>query len=562
MILLTLAGILAGTLTAPRILGFATDTVVAGVTGDARGVDFGVLGGYAATLIGLYAITFVCSYAQERLAAQVVRQVVFDLRESIAVKLSRMPLRYFDAEPAAEMQSRLTNDIDHLQQALQQITGQLIAKVTVIVGAGAMMVVISPLLALVVLATLPLSGLFAATVARRADRRFGERSAATGRLVAHAEESYAGHQVIASLGTGQAAAVFDARNTEMYEAGLRGQVAAGTIEPATQLIANASYILIAVIGAFRVMGGALTIGDLQAFTQYSGHFGSNAGMLGGMIGELQSGMASARRIYQLLDEPEESPDPSGAGGADSAREIRGHVAFDRVGFRYTADRPLIEDLSFTIESGTTVAVVGPTGAGKTTLAALLMRFYEPDRGRILLDGADIAELPRSAVRAVTGLVQQRTWLFEGTIADNIAYGRAGATRADVVAAAKATRVDQMIRTLPHGYDTVLGEAAAISEGERQLITVARAYIADPAVLILDEATSSVDTRTEVLLQKAMRELRAGRTCLVIAHRLSTIRDADQIIVLDRGRIVERGTHDALLAAGGAYAGQYTSTLGF
>jgi ATP-binding cassette subfamily B protein len=308
-----------------------------------------------------------------------------------------------------------------------------------------------------------------------------------------------------------------------------------------------------------VLNGSLTIGELQAFTQYSGHFGSSAGMLGGLIGELQSGVASARRVYELLDAAEEPPDRT---GTTRPARARGQVRFDRVAFRYEPDRPLLDDLSFTIEAGRTVAVVGPTGAGKTTLAHLLMRFYEPQHGRILVDGVDIAGLPRAEVRAMTGLVLQDTWLFDGTIAENIAYGRAGATRADVIAAARATRVDPLIRTLPRGYDTVLGEAAAISEGERQLITVARAFIADPALLILDEATSSVDTRTEVLLQRALRELRTGRTCFVIAHRLSTVRDADVIIVLDRGRIVEYGDHEHLLAAGGAYARQYTSSLGF
>ncbi|MFD7896784.1 ABC transporter ATP-binding protein [Streptomyces sp. NPDC059743] len=540
----------------PLLLGRATDLIVEGaLTGGQNatpGVDFGRVGEVLLLLLVLYVAASLFMLVQGRLVSAVVQKVVFELRERAEEKLGKLPLRYFDRHPAGEVLSRTTNDVDNLQQTLQQTLAELITSVISIVTMLILMLVISPSLALVMLASVPVSAALAAWISKRAQPRFTDQWAATGAMNAYVEEMYTGHSLVKAFGRReQAERHFDAQNEALFRAGAKAQFASGTIEPSMMFIANLGYVAVAVAGAWQVVRGTLTLGDVQAFILYSRQFSQPIVQVASVAGRLQSGIASAARVFTLLDEREQAPDPE-----PPARpgEVRGQVRFDQVSFRYSPETPLIEDLSLTVEPGSTVAIVGPTGAGKTTLGNLLMRFYEVDGGRILLDGTDIASMTRDELRARFGLVLQDTWLFGGTIAENIAYGQEGASREEIVAAARATCADRFIRTLPEGYDTVLDdESSGVSTGEKQLITVARAFLARPAVLVLDEATSSVDTRTEVLIQRAMNTLRAGRTSFVIAHRLSTIRDADMIVVMDSGRIVERGTHDELIRERGAYA---------
>ncbi|WP_411112445.1 ABC transporter ATP-binding protein [Streptomyces sp. 029-5] len=541
----------------PLLLGRATDLIVDGLGapapgGTTGGVDFGAVGRVLLLLLVLYVAASLFMLAQGRLVASVVQRVVFDLRERAEEKLGRLPLRYFDRNPAGEVLSRTTNDVDNLQQTLQQTLAELITSVFSIITMLVLMLVISPSLALIMLASVPVSGVLAAWISKRAQPRFAEQWAATGSMNAQVEEVYTGHSLIKGFGRReQAERRFDAHNDALFRAGARAQFASGTIEPAMMFIANLGYVVVAVVGAWKVVSGALTLGDVQAFILYSRQFSQPIVQVASVAGRLQSGIASAARVFTLLDAEEQGPDPV---HPVRPERVTGRVEFDRVSFRYSPETPLIEDLSLTVAPGSTVAIVGPTGAGKTTLGNLLMRFYEVDEGRILLDGTDIATMTRDDLRAQFGLVLQDTWLFGGTIAENIAYGNADAGYEEIVAAARATCADRFIRTLPDGYDTVLDdESAGVSAGEKQLITVARAFLARPAVLVLDEATSSVDTRTEVLIQRAMNTLRAGRTSFVIAHRLSTIRDADVIVVMESGRIVERGTHDELIREQGAYA---------
>jgi ATP-binding cassette subfamily B protein len=529
---------------APRLLGEAINLVFDGYESH-HGVDFGHVGQIVGTVAALNVGASVCALFQGRLTATMVSRAVFGLREQVQAKLSRLPLSYFDRQSRGEILSRVTNDIDNLQQSVQQTLSQLVTSLLTIVGVLTLMFIVSWQLALIALVTVPASAVAMRKLAKRAQPQFINQWKFTGRLNGHIEEMYTGHALVTA---------FDEQNEALYAASSRAQFISGTIQPLMMFMSNLNYVLVAVVGGLLIASGSLTLGAVTAFIQYSRQFSQPLTQVASMANLLQSSVASAERVFALLDAPEQSPD-----AAEPVRpaEVRGRVEFDDVSFRYVADRPLIEHVSLAVEPGHTVAIVGPTGAGKTTLVNLLMRFYEIDSGAILLDGVNIAQMSRDELRGLTGMVLQDAWLFGGTIEENIAYGSLGATHEQVVEAAKATYVDRFVRTLPDGYDSVLDdEATNVSAGERQLITIARAFLARPAVLILDEATSSVDTRTEVLLQRAMATLRQGRTSFVIAHRLSTIRDADVILVMENGHIVEQGTHATLLAAGGAYARLY------
>jgi ATP-binding cassette subfamily B protein len=477
------------------------------------------------------------------------------MRQDVQAKLSRLPLSYFDGQPRGEILSRVTNDMDNLAQTLQQTLSQIAMSLLTIVGVLSMMFYISWELALLALVTIPVSVWLAAKIGKRAQPQFVKQWGTTGRLNGHIEEQYTGHTLVKVFGRQQdAVAEFDEHNDTLYQASFKAQFISGCIQPAMMFLGNINYVFVAVVGALKVTSGSLSIGDVQAFIQYSRSFNQPVTQVASMSNLLQSAVASAERVFALLDAKEQSPDDA---SAPTLEQVRGHVEFEDVSFRYKQDTPLIQDLSLSVKPGQTVAIVGPTGAGKTTLVNLLMRFYEIDEGRITLDGVDIAKMTREDLRSRTGMVLQDAWLFGGSIAENISYGVPSATEAQIVAAAQATHVDRFVRTLPDGYDTVLDdEASSVSAGERQLITIARAFLAEPAILILDEATSSVDTRTEVLIQRAMNSLRQGRTSFVIAHRLSTIRDADLILVMESGQIVEQGTHEQLLDEHGAYARLY------
>ncbi|MFI5613014.1 ABC transporter ATP-binding protein [Amycolatopsis sp. NPDC051903] len=521
------------------------------------GIDFTAVGRVLLLVLALYVIASFFGLIQARLTTSLVQGAVYSLRREVEEKLSRLPLRYFDRQPRGEVLSRVTNDIDNLAQSLQQTLSQIVTSLLTVVGVLVMMFLISPLLAVIALLTVPASVFIAAKIGKRAQPQFIKQWATTGRLNAHIEEMYTGHSLVKVFGRREEAEqVFKEHNDTLYNASFRAQFISGTIQPAMMFIGNLNYVLVAVIGALRVASGSLTLGDVQAFIQYSRQFSQPVTQIASMANLLQSGVASAERVFALLDAKEQEPEPE---HPERPAVVHGKVEFQDVSFRYLEDTPLIDGLSLTVEPGQTVAIVGPTGAGKTTLVNLLMRFYEIDSGRITLDGVDIAKMDREELRAKTGMVLQDAWLFGGTIAENIAYGADGVTQEQIVEAAKATYVDRFVRTLPDGYDTVIDdEGGTVSAGERQLITVARAFLARPAILILDEATSSVDTRTEVLIQHAMNSLREGRTSFVIAHRLSTIRDADVILVMESGHIVEQGNHETLLHAGGAYSRLYAA----
>jgi ATP-binding cassette subfamily B multidrug efflux pump len=609
----------------PKLLGHATDILIQGLrnrfAGLPKGVDFTALHHTLELALFLWIAGSSLQYFQAYILAGVVQRSMYRLREDVENKINRLPLSYVDRAARGDLLSRVTNDIDNLAQTLQQTISQLMVSTLMMIGTMIMMYTISPLLATVVLVTVPLSIGFIRFITKRSKGRFIAQWRHTGELNALVEESLTGHNIVKAFGRKKdVEEVFRATNDELFEASFNAQYMSGSIQPGMVLVGNLTFVAIAVIGGLQVAAKRMTIGGIQAFIQYSRQFAQPVQMLASMANLFQSGLASAERVFELLDADEQSPEPkdwtpktngsapNGTNGNGNgvkalrangsklwlarwdagkdprtgrkrsrsksgfptkkaaldyahaqASPLRGRVEFEHIAFSYDKNRPLIEDLSLTAEAGQTVAIVGPTGAGKTTLVNLIMRFYELDGGRITLDGQDIAKMPRAELRSNIGMVLQDTWLFEGTLHDNIAYGNPNATEEQIIAAATATYVDRFVHMLPHGYETIVDdEGGAISTGEKQLITIARAFLSDPTILILDEATSSVDTRTEVLIQKAMNALRSQRTSFVIAHRLSTIRNADIILVMENGQIVEQGHHTGLLKRGGAYARLYNA----
>lgn len=520
-----------------------------------QGVDFHRLGQLILCVLGMYMAAAFLMWLQGWLLNRIVMRVIQQLRARVEEKINRLPLSYFDAHQRGDVLSRVTNDVDNIQMALQQALSQLVQSVLTVLGVGVMMFVVSWQLALIAMAALVVSGVVAGIIGTRTQKLFRAQWKYTGAVNGHIEESLTGHELVLLYNRGDAmAAEFEQRNQALTSASFRAQALSGAIMPAMQWLQYLSYVLVAVGGALRVTSGQMTVGGVTSFIQYSREFAQPITEIASVTNQLQSGVASAERTFELLDAEEQVPEVA---TAQLPARTSGAVQFEHVCFSYDPAQPLIEDLSLSVKPGQTVAIVGPTGAGKTTLVNLLMRFYELNSGRIVLDGVDIATLARADLRRRIGMVLQDTWLYEGTIRDNIRYGRLDATDEEVVAAAQATMVDRFVRLLPDGYDTVLSEnGTSLSAGERQLLTIARAFLAQPSLLILDEATSSVDTRTEMLVQYALQALRSDRTSFVIAHRLSTIRDADLILMMEGGRIVEQGTHNRLLALNGAYATMY------
>ncbi|GAB4009766.1 ABC transporter ATP-binding protein [Nocardioides ultimimeridianus] len=572
----------------PRLLGHATDKVFNGFLGqklpagftkeqlaaqaDAQGdharadmlrrldvipgvgIDFTAVGHILLLVLAVYVVGSLLAWGQGFLVNRVVQRSIRRMRSDVEDKVNQLPLAYFDRQPRGELLSRITNDIDNLAQSMQQTMSQLLTSLLSVVAVLSMMFWISWVLALIALVSVPISMIVTARIMKRSQSQFINQWRQTGKLNAQIEEAISGHALVSVFGRrAEVETTFAEHNESLYDSAWRAQFVSGLIMPVMMLVGNLNYVVIAVVGGLRVAHGSLSLGDVQAFIQYSRQFTQPLTQIASMANLLQSGVASAERVYELLDAEEQIPDAGGSRPV-SPGEVKGRVAFEDVSFSYDPANPLIEHLSLVAEPGQMVAIVGPTGAGKTTLVNLIMRFYELDGGRITMDGVDITAMSRADLRSRVGMVLQDTWLFEGTIRDNIRYGRPGATEEEILEAARATYVDRFVHSLPDGYDTVLeDDGANLSAGERQLITIARAFLARPALLILDEATSSVDTRTELLLQHAMAALRTDRTSFVIAHRLSTIRDADLILVMEGGRIVEQGSHADLLAADGAFA---------
>ena len=593
LVLVTLLAVISVTLTVigPKILGDATNILFEGIiskslpagvsqdrvieglraSGDTdradmlagmnltpgSGIDFAALSRVLLLVLAIYAFAFLFGWIQALVLNVVVQRTMYRLREDVESKINRLPLKYFDKMQRGELLSRVTNDIDNISQTLQQTLSQVLVSLLSVIGVLIAMFSISPMLAGIALVTIPATVLITAVIAKRSQKKFVAQWAHTGQLNAQIEEMYSGHAIVKVFGRSREVGTrFREKNEELYEASFGAQFISGIIMPSMMFVGNLVYVGIAVVGGLQVATGALSLGSVQAFIQYSRQFTQPLTQLGSMANLLQSGVASAERVFDLFDAEEQSKDPTEPKAPTAGR---GRLVFEDVSFSYSPEKPLIADLNLVAEPGQTIAIVGPTGAGKTTLVNLIMRFYELDSGRITLDGVNIADMTRRDLRARTGMVLQDTWLFGGTIRDNIAYGRPDATQNEILDAAKATYVDRFVHSLPNGYDTVLDdEASNVSAGEKQLLTIARAFLASPSVLILDEATSSVDTRTELLVQKAMSTLRKDRTSFVIAHRLSTIRDADLILVMESGAIVEQGTHSELLAAGGAYYSLYNS----
>lgn len=544
----------------PKILGSATNTIVEGVariTSGTGGIDFTALSKILMILTGFYILSAFFNYLQQYLMAGVAQSTVFTLRKDVNAKLARLPLKYFDSHPHGDVLSTITNDVDNISNTLQQSITQLITSAVTLIGVTVMMFSISTLLTIVILITLPLGIFVIRPIIGRSQKYFSGQQNALGALNGHIEEMYTGHRVVKAFGhEKESVDTFIKINNELYESGWKAQFMSGLVMPLMGLVNNLGYVVISVVGGLLAVTGRLLIGDIQAFIQYSRQFTQPINQLANIANILQSTVASAERVFEVLDEQEAMPETQ---SPVHIEKPKGSVTFEHVAFGYEEDHLLMKDMNIDVKPGQTIAIVGPTGAGKTTLINLLMRFYEVNGGTIKVDGVDITDLTREELRHLFGMVLQDTWLFKGTIKDNIAYGKEDATFEDVVNAAKAAHADHFIRTLPQGYDTILNEEASnISQGQKQLLTIARAILANPAILILDEATSSVDTRTESYIQNAMTRLMEGRTNFVIAHRLSTIKDADKILVMKAGTVVEQGTHEELLSQGGLYADLYNS----
>lgn len=546
----------------PKVMGKATTKLFEGIVAKIQGVpgaqiDFQYIWQIIMILIGLYVLSALFGYVQQYLMAGVAQKTVYDLRREVNLKLNKLPLKYFDARTHGDILSRVTNDVDNISTTLQQSLTQLITSMLTIIGVIVMMLSISPLLTLIAILTLPLSIIAITSIAKRSQKQFVRQQKELGQLNGHVEEMYTGHKIVKAFGReGKSLEQFDEINERLYESGWKAQFISGVIMPIMSFIGNIGYVLISVVGGILVTKRAIEIGEVQAFIQYARQFTMPITQTANIANIIQSTVASAERVFEILDEEEEVPEVT---NPVVLEQPQGNVVFDHVRFGYDSEKALIEDMNINVQKGQTIAIVGPTGAGKTTLINLLMRFYELNGGSITVDGVSIAEMKRGDLRSIFGMVLQDTWLFNGTIRDNIAYGREGATDEEVVSAAKTAYADHFIRTLPGGYNTVLNEEASnISQGQKQLLTIARAILADPSILILDEATSSVDTRTELHIQRAMNELMKGRTSFVIAHRLSTIKEADLILVMNHGSVIEQGTHGELLELNGFYADLYNS----